>query len=260
MKSSTHSLWLPYRRPRLAVALRLFCLPHAGGGASVFRGWEALMPPWIELCAVQLPGREARLAEQPYRELEPLLDELVFALEPFCDVPFAFFGHSLGALLSYEVAHRLSARGHLPVMLFAAGRNPPDTPVVDPVSDLPDDELLTHLVELDGIPQEILASREMIDLMLPVVRADIRISESRSGRPVQALACSVSAFAGILDPWAGEELMRGWSRCTEASFRLRMFPGNHFFVRTATASLLRCIVQDLLTEAPGLANRPGPDA
>ncbi|MBG6082453.1 thioesterase II family protein [Rubrivivax gelatinosus] len=250
---SLHSPWLPYRCRREDATLRLLCLPFAGGAASVFRPWETLLPPWIELCAVQLPGREGRLAERPHDDLGELLEDLVFALEPYCEVPFAVFGHSFGALVACELTRRLSARGRVPVLAGVSARKPPCVPVTEPTHALSDEAFLERLVGLNGIPELVLKSPEMLELVLPLIRADITMSETFVDLDPRPLPCSLSAFGGADDPSAREDTLRGWSRYTEAGFRLRMLPGDHFFLRGAAHTLVQCLVQDLLDEAPGLA-------
>lgn len=257
MKSlSSPSPWLPYRRPRDSATLRLFCIPFAGGTASVFRPWEALLPSWIELCAVQLPGREGRLAERPHDDLNTLLEELVFALEPYCEVPFAVFGHSFGALVACELTRRLSARGHVPVLVGVSARKPPCVPITKPVHGLPDGAFLKRLVSLNGIPAQVLESRELLEIVLPLVRADIRMSETFLDPNPSPLTCSLSAFGGVDDPSVRKAALFGWSRYTAAGFRVRMLPGDHFFLRTAAPALVQFLVRDLHEEAPRLAQRP----
>lgn len=246
------SSWLPYRQRRPLAKARLFCFPFAGGAASVYRPWETLLPATVELCAVQLPGREGRLVEAPFADLDALLESLVFALEPHCNLPFALFGHSFGALLAYELAKRLADRGAAPFLMFASGRNAPCHRVSDPVHHLPDDPFLERLIQMNGIAPLVLQSQEMLELVLPVIRSDVSMSETYVPTDTRRLPCTISVFGGLADPWVQRQGLDDWGQYAETGFRLRMLPGDHFFLRSHPELLVGALVDDMRNEVPDL--------
>ncbi len=244
--------WFAHRRRRDAAApparVRLFCLPYAGGGALAYRTWVQELPETIDVCPIQLPGREQRLREQPYTRVEPLTEALVGALAPELeDLPFALFGHSMGALIAYEVAHRLrSERGLAPVRLLVSGRSAPHLFTDEKnYHRLPDAELKQVLRNMEGTPQEILDHDELMELMLPIIRADFKLTETYSPRQHPPLDCPIDAFGGLTDPEVDRQELEGWSELTAGPFRLRMFRGGHFFIHSERASLLAAVRESL---------------
>lgn len=215
--------------------LRLFCFPYAGGGASVFRTWRDALPGGVEVVPVQPPGRENRLREKAFLRMEPLVEALDRAIRPLLDRPYAFFGHSLGASVAYELARRLEAADDVagPVRFIASGRRPPHLPPFkEPLHTMDDENFVAALRDLEGTPEEALDNSELMALMLPLLRSDFELVETYSEtweaeRP--ALGCPVSAFGGLRDRDVPREELAEWERYGEP-FRLRMFPGGHFFL------------------------------
>lgn len=240
--------WILRPRPNPRARLRLLCLPHAGGGASAFRGWADALPADVEVCPVQLPGRENRIAEAPLERLEPLVQALADAVEPYLALPLAVFGHSNGALVGFELARTLRARGLPgPVHLFASGRRAPDLPPDrGPIGHLPEDEMLRELAELGGLPAEMLEHRELLALLVPTLRADVRVHETYEFREQAPLACPITAYGGVADPRVSHEQLAAWERHTAGPFTLRSFPGGHFYLHEQRASVLRTLSADLL--------------
>jgi medium-chain acyl-[acyl-carrier-protein] hydrolase len=239
--------WILRRPPNPAARLRLFCFPYAAGGASVFRTWQQSLPREVDVCPVQLPGRESRLREPAFDRLEPLVSTLAGALEPYTDLPFAFFGYSNGALVSFELARELRRRGApQAVHVFAAACPAPHLPDHDPpIHALPDEELIAEMRRLNGTPDEILRNEELMHLLIPLMRADAAIHETYVHREEEPLDVPITATGGLADPKATREDMEAWSRHTRAGFEVRMLPGDHFFIHTAQALLLRDLAQDL---------------
>ncbi|MGH9360354.1 MAG: thioesterase II family protein, partial [Thermoanaerobaculia bacterium] len=225
---------------------RLFCLPYAGGGASIYRAWRGELPAGVELCPVQLPGRETRLREPPFTRLEPLVAALADAL-PFAALPFAFFGHSMGALVAFELARELRRRGGPePLHLFLSGRRGPLVPSrEEPIYDLPEAQFLERLRQLNGMPEEVLGHGELMALLLPLLRADFALHETWSHRPEEPLAAGISAFGGLADPEVTREDLEGWRGETRGRFHLRSFPGDHFFLHSARALVTAAVARDL---------------
>jgi medium-chain acyl-[acyl-carrier-protein] hydrolase len=232
--------WIQRRHVRPDAALRLFCFPYAGGSAGAFRGWEAELPRDIELCPVQLPGRENRLSTAPLTDMVELVRQLGQVLPSFLDRPCAFFGHSLGARIAFELARHLRSLGlPQPVHLFASGSRAPHLPdSSSPDHDTPDNQLTQKLRELGGTPGEILLCPELMRLLLPTIRADFKMIETCTFTPGRPLSCDLSAFGGLDDEFAAPTSVEAWSQHTSGMFMLRMFEGGHFFIQSSRQEVL----------------------
>lgn len=241
------SRWLAYREPNPRARLRLFCFPYAGGGASAYRGWAAALPADVEVCPVQLPGRESRLREPAFEQPDPLVVALADVLREHLDLPFAFFGHSMGAMLSFELARELRRRAApLPLHLFVSARRAPQVPArEEPIHALPEPEFLAKLRELNGTPEEVLQHAELMRLLIPLMRADFAVNENYLFRPEAPLAPGISAFGGLGDQEVTRDDLALWSAHTRGLFRLRMLPGDHFFLHSARDLIAESIARDL---------------
>lgn len=239
------------RRARRDV-VRLFCFPYAGGGASIFRSWKTALAPAIEVIPVQLPGREDRWREPPLTDLPALVVSLSDALRRRLEPPFAFFGHSMGAFLAFELARHLRReQSPAPVMLLVSGARAPQIPDPDPQTHrLPADELLRDLRRLGGIPSEFLKHQDLMALMLPTLRADLAVCETYVYRDEPPLDCPLSAFGGDHDSKIPPGHLSSWKAQTTGEFRLRMFPGNHFFfLQEGGAAVLQALRDELASPA-----------
>jgi len=227
--------------------LRLFCFPYAGGGASAYRGWAASLPADVEVCPVQLPGRESRLREPAFVRPEPLVLALADVLQPLLDLPYAFFGHSLGALIAFELARELRRRAQpLPVHLFVSARRAPQVPARErPIHDLPEEEFLAELRKLKGTPEEVLQHAELMRLLGPVLRADFAVNETYAYVAGEPLDLGISAFGGLGDEEVTREDLAQWSDHTRGPFRLRMLPGDHFFLHSGRDLITESVARDL---------------
>lgn len=248
--------WVVRPRPNPQARLRLFCFPYAGGAASVFAAWPAGVPQDVDVCLIQLPGRQGRLEEPPFTRMEPLVKALALAIHLYLDKPFAFFGHSLGTKISFELARHLRAQGTSPpVYLFFSGSVPPHIPSSDsPIHNLPDIEFAETLRRFKGTPEALLQNEELLQLFLPLLRADIALHETYQYIPGEPFDCPISAFGGLEDGEVSRENLEAWRVHTRGEFTLRMFPGDHFFLRSARAILLEAISHTL---GQALAQMPG---
>lgn len=244
--ASTNS-WLIFPKPNLQPKLRLFCFPYAGAGASVFYSWSNKLPSDIEVCAVQLPGRESRIAETPFTRLDPLIEALTPVLAPNLELPFAFFGHSVGALICFELACQLRRQKlPTPLHLFVSARRAPQIPLSQfPVHQLPEPAFVERIRHFSGTPWEVLQNPELMSLFLPILRADLAINETYVYQPEAPLSSSISAFGGFYDPEVTMEELDAWRDLTSSNFSLLMFPGDHFFIKSETNALLAAISEDL---------------
>ena len=229
------------------AGIRLFCFPFAGGGAYVFRPWIRSLRGVAQVCPIQLPGREIRTQEPPARDLMALVADMALEFQDYLDKPFAFFGHSMGALIGFELAQLLRARhGIEPVRFFASGRRPPQLPPREaPLYDLPEDALLAELRRMGGTPEDVLNEPELLRMMLPIVRADFEMVECYRYTHAPPLGCPIAAFGGLADTEITRDDLAGWGVHTTSHFSLHMFPGNHFFLKSSESLLLDQIAAHL---------------
>jgi medium-chain acyl-[acyl-carrier-protein] hydrolase len=246
---STSTPWLILAKPNPAASLRLFCFPYAGGSPLIFADWPSDLPPDVEVGLIQLPGRGMRLSQPPFTRVEPLIESLLPALQPFLDKPFAFFGHSMGGLISFELARALRVKlGLEPEVLFISGRQAP--PLRDRTTvtyNLPEPQFIEELRHLNGTPPEILDHPELMKLLVPLLRADFEFCQTYVYQPGPPLTCPIAVFGGVDDGEVNQEELESWRPYTTAAFSLRMLPGDHFFIRSARSQLLRLISEDLKT-------------
>lgn len=227
--------------------MRLFCFPYAGGNSSIFKAWSKLLFDAVDICPINLPGRGIRFHEKPFERLTPLVHELASAMATQLDLPFAFFGHSLGGLIAFELAQTLRARGlDSPLCLFVSGCRAPRLGLSgNTLHDAPEDELLAELERLGGTPGEALHNRELMSLMLPTLRADFSLWETYHCAHRQPLECPIVAFGGLRDHGTGREQLEPWREETSGPFSLHLFPGDHFFIHSQEATLLTMIARHL---------------
>jgi medium-chain acyl-[acyl-carrier-protein] hydrolase len=244
---STSNHWLVCPKPNAHANLRLFCFPYAGSASVIYRSWTASLPETTELWCIRLPGRESFQAERPFTQLVALVEALAPVILPYLDVPFAFFGHSMGGLISFELTHELHRQHDLvPMHLFIAGHRAPQLPDQTPaLHHLPESELLMQLRRLNGTPQAVLQDAELMQFFLPVLRADFAICETYTYTPKPPLMCPISVFGGLQDPRVSYDELAAWREQTCSAFIHRMLPGDHFFLHSAQALLLQALTQDL---------------
>ncbi|WP_369212145.1 thioesterase II family protein [Streptomyces flavofungini] len=219
--------------------LRLFCFPYAGGGASVFHDWGGELPEGVDLWAAQLPGRESRVAEAPVRRMDALVDALHEAIAPRLDMPYAFFGHSMGALVAFELTRRLRAAGRrLPERLLLGAFRAPQLP--NPhirIHHLPD-EVLKTVLRKEGTPQQVLDNDELMRALLPTLRADLEVCDTYRHRAEPPLRMPVTLFGGHQDVRVSRGDLDRWRAQADGEFRLVMLPGSHFFLHSSQDLLL----------------------
>jgi medium-chain acyl-[acyl-carrier-protein] hydrolase len=229
---------------------QLLCFAHAGGGPSFFRPWCTALGPEIAVRRVLLPGRDWRIEEQAFRHITELVGPLCAALEPYLDQPYALFGHSLGAVVAYEVARRFSGPSRPgPTCLIVSGRRAPGLATGRRrVSSLPDDEFLTEVGRLNGIPPGVLSEPELLEMLLPALRADYELAESYQPLPGGRLDCPVAAYMSTADPEIDYGGVLGWRATTTDQFTVRVFSGDHFYLKGGRPDVLNAVREDLLRE------------
>lgn len=241
--------------------LQLCCLPYAGGSARVFQSWRELLPVDMALLGVEYPGRGRRIAELAIDRIDVLASELVGALAEVPRGPYALFGHSMGALAAFEMAHQLAESGApLPVLLVVSGHGAASLPSTSkPVHAGPDAEFLARLRELNATPPEALEMPELLDLMMPILRADFRAAETYVPAKRPKLDIPIVAYGGLLDPDVSKDQLLAWADETTAQCTVRMFPGDHFFLRTAPDNVVATLVRDLTQALQPRASSAAPD-
>jgi medium-chain acyl-[acyl-carrier-protein] hydrolase len=246
--SASSAAWISIARPNPYARMRLFCFPYAGGNSFLFHKWNQHLPTSVEVCTAQLPGRGARTHEPAFNSIQPLIASLGPAIYPFLQQPFAFFGHSMGAIIAFELTLYLRREyGLLPSHLFVSGRRAPQIPKKEPhLSDLPHDEFISELRRLDGTPEEVLDHPELMELMLPLLRADFALVDNYTYRPEAPLECGITAYGGSEDQEVSFDELKAWHDQTRSAFRLQMMPGGHFFVQKQSEDLLRSLHGELL--------------
>ncbi len=240
--------WFVCYKPNPEAKIRLFCFPYAGGSANIFRSWSNDLLPTVEICAIELPGRGMRIKLPLFTQLEPLVTELASVLKPNLDKPFAFFGHSMGGLVSFELARLLRKQyGVIPSHLFVSARRAPQLVSNKlPIHRLPDAEFLEELRHLNGTPEALLENDELMQLFMPIIRADFAVLENYIYTPQTPLDCPITAFGGLQDQEVSYDQIKAWEEQTSASFSLHMLPGNHFFLHSFQSFLLEIIYQKIL--------------
>ncbi|HEV2862462.1 MAG TPA: alpha/beta fold hydrolase [Pyrinomonadaceae bacterium] len=246
MKESANP-WLISYGPSPRARLRLFCFPYAGGSAHIFRQWPQRLPDAVEVCAVQPPGRGNRLRERPFTNLLELVAAAGAALRPFMDRPFAFYGHSMGSTVAYELARRLQEEGREgPLHLIVSGCRAPQLAETREITyDLPEPEFVEELRRLNGTPAEVLDHPELLQLILPLLKADFEAIQTYRHGAGPALACPLTAVGGLDDREVTREHLAPWRELTAGAFSLHMVRGDHFFLHTSQAALLEIVARQL---------------
>jgi surfactin synthase thioesterase subunit len=234
---------------RRAPALRLICFPFAGGGATAFRTWPLGLPRDVEVLAYVPPGREGRTFEPLVDHAAGLADEAIDCLAPHLDAPHVLFGHSMGSIVAYEVAARTRSAGLR--RLVVAGHTLRRDPDHRPVHALPDAEFVQEVRRLNGTPDDVLANEDIMPLLIPVLRSDIRVAETYRPPDHAPLDCPISAYGGLADPSVSREDLEDWRGRTRAGFSARMLPGDHFFLRGSEPLLLELLSRELTGEVSG---------
>lgn len=243
----TSNSWITCPKPNPQADLRLFCFPYAGGSSLIFRTWADSLPKNIEVCPIEYPGRGTQIRSVPFTRLEPLVSEIASFLLPYLNKPFAFFGHSMGGLICFEVARLLRRNyGKNPVHLFISGRSAPQITHCDPpIHALSEPEFLEELRLFNGTPEAVLQNIELMQLLLPILRADFAVLETYTYTNELPLESPITTFGGLQDKEVSVEYLVAWGEQTTSSFELEMFPGDHFFIHSAQHLLLQSIAQKL---------------
>ncbi|NUP50800.1 MAG: thioesterase [Catenulispora sp.] len=228
--SSDDAAWLRRYRPVQNPGARLVCLPYAGGSAPYFRPVALALDPVVDVVAVQYPGRQDRRLEAPIGDMNELADRVAEILERQPELPLTLFGHSMGAVLAFEVARRLEAEGPGPVHVFVSGRRAPSTHREESIHRRDDQGIIEELRATEGTAASILNDEEMMRAALPALRADYLATESYRCAPGVAIGAPITALTGDRDPKTTLDECRAWAGHTLGGFELQVYPGGHFFL------------------------------
>ncbi|MGY2024162.1 thioesterase domain-containing protein [Nocardia gipuzkoensis] len=238
-----------HRKTAGTPSLRLFCWPFAGGKAAAYTPWRRELPDWVELCVIELPARQRHLAQTPIRRFTDLVDAALARVVPLTDLPFAFFGHSLGALAAYEVARRLP-EGIVPRALFLGGAVAPHLPRPGRLSELSDHEFVTAVGHYGGVPPEVRETPEVMALFLPALRSDFEIFDDYRFTPAAAPSCPAHLFGGRDDRQVAATQLEAWRDVLPGLRSTELLPGGHFFLTEQRAALLGSLADKLAAVRP----------
>lgn len=247
MLNNNINAWIDRCFSKRNPSLRMFCFPYAGGSSQAFYSWGDKIPDAVELCPIQLPGRGSRFQEEPHRKIAPLITALSEAILPEMDRPCAFFGHSMGSIIAYELAQHLrQTAGICPSHLFVSGRGAPHVPPRrKPIYNLDEAEFIKELREFDGTPEEIFSDKDLLDLLIPQLRADFELVDTHRFDEHPLLECPVTAIGGLSEVSVSRDDIEAWRKHTAGDFSAHMLPGNHFFIKQSENLLLQVVFRRL---------------
>jgi medium-chain acyl-[acyl-carrier-protein] hydrolase len=243
--------WVVCPEVRPAASIRLFCFSYAGAGIAAFRNWCLEFQPAVEVCCVQLPGREQRWREEPFASMAELIPPLVDGLRPWLDRPYAFYGHSVGGRIAFEVARALRGIGlPLPRHLIVGASPAPQISTVGPrLSSMEDSAFLDEIQRrYGGVPKPILDDPEMLSALLPTLRADVALMETYNHVPGGPLDCPITAIGGVRDRIVRQAALNGWSVQTSNRFVVHLVEGDHFFLQSQRQKLQALISAELVRQ------------
>ena len=227
---------------------RLFCFPYAGGSADAYRSWQRWFTEDVDVCLVHLPGRGKNIGYPAFTRVSSLVAEIAIQITPLTDIPYALYGHSMGALIGFELARdlfRRHCRG--PKHLFVSGRRAPNYIKDEPlIFNLPHDAFLSELKKLKGTPVEVLENPELMEFFMDLLRADFELVETYEYHPGEPLSCPISVYSGLEDEHVPVESCYAWQEQTSASCKVRIMKGDHFFIRNPRPEFIEAFRTDVL--------------
>ncbi|OEE65941.1 hypothetical protein A1OO_09025 [Enterovibrio norvegicus FF-33] len=252
MNKMKNSDWFVIPAPNAQAKMRLFCFPYAGGNAATFQAWTQVLPTFVELVIVQPPGRASRLLEPAINNMHEMTTELLKFSKDITSLPYVLLGHSLGSRVAYQLAVELIEQHYpSPIHFIASGSRAPHTvKTSERICDLPDKLFLDKIAAMNGTPKEVMMNKELMELLLPMLKADFSISDNYQASQ-SPLPCDITALAGTDDEQVSEKQLVAWAELTSTEFKSMHFHGGHFFIDTcasqvtdAISSLLHLLVSE----------------
>ncbi|NEP83877.1 MAG: thioesterase, partial [Okeania sp. SIO3B3] len=244
--------WIAYHKPKPNASTRLFCFHPWGSSASMYQQWSDALPPEIEVLPIQLPGRQRRLQEKPFTDFANLIEVLADFLSPYLDKPFAFFGHSMGGVIAFELAYFLGEKYNLkPIQLFLSGLVPPsDNTLLEKIASLSEAERLNYLLEISEIPESISQDPSLFNELMNIFKADFQLLQSYRHVEKKPLDFPISSFSGVDDYTVSDRQLSDWSKYTTSNLKIDRIPGKHMFMflKDSQKLLLELISQELLPQ------------
>lgn len=240
--------WLIPLTASTVGSVSMFCFPYAGAGASVYRNWSKLLPNDFEAFAIQAPGRETRFMEPFVSSIAELANQAAQAILRETEKSVVLFGHSLGAACAFETARVLERLGHIPELLIISGRQCPGTASKRaPIAHLSDEQFLEQVRTYKGTPSAVLDNKELMELLLPLLRADFNLSEQYRPKQEPLLSCPILGLGSTEDEWLDRETLEPWGKLTRGGFESHWFEGDHFYLNQQTEELLNVIKEKIST-------------
>ncbi len=242
--------WFLRTSSKTSAKFRLFCLPYAGGDSSIYTPWVNQIPDFIELLPIQLPGRSIRIQEPAISSMTELVDQIYLSMLPLLDKPYMLLGHSLGGRVGFELLHKINKTNAPPPKHFiASGSKAPHLPRTNNITyNLPDEEFIEELRKLNGTPSEVINNRELMEFLLPMLKADFCISDNHVTKQKTLLDCSISVFHGEEDTLVSESDARAWQKHFSKPINFQVFSGGHFFINENSDDLLSSLKSILRRE------------
>ncbi|EMY6536364.1 thioesterase [Salmonella enterica] len=228
--------------------IQLFCFPYAGASASIFKSWQSFLPSHIEVVGIQYPGHGSRISEKPYSSSNDIVNEMLNNIFNFQKKPFALFGHSMGAMIAFDLAKRIvTSLKQKPIHLFISGLAPPQLRKINNFNKTrTNNELINLMEQLGGTHSEILSNKELMGLILPALRSDFQIADNWFVEDVFDLSIPLTILGGDADNEVPEESLTYWSAYTTKKTTIKIYSGDHFFINTNKYQILNDISTQLI--------------
>lgn len=252
--------WFTFQKNSPLANLRVFLFPFAGGDVNAYYNWNRYLPLGIELVYTKLPGRGMLFNEPAFNSIEPLVYHLCKAIKPFTSTPFVFFGHSMGALIAFELCLELRRQNlNQPQCLFLSALKAPQlmNQNVKQIHQLPDDELMQEIAKLGGIPKELLVDKELLEILLPTLRADMCLCETYKYRETEPLTIPLVIFGGSCDPLVSKEELEAWQTQSNNKVIINTYRGGHFYFMDGLQPFLNDFSHYLQMIQSNLTNKVG---
>lgn len=244
--------WFNCLKPRRSPSLRLFCFPYAGGGGLVYKEWYKKLPSNIEMHIAQLPGREQRFSEELPGSVEEIIRYLKRDIQPYINEPFVLFGHSMGALISYELARTLmEEQDKAPVRLFVSGKSAPHLKNIDtPTYNLSKEQFIKKIKSFNGTPKEIIEDEEIMNVFEPKLRRDFEVCDTYKFTNTSHLTCPITVFGGTDDHVVPKTHLEAWRELTHTKepCHVHLLKGDHFFIYNHTSFIINSIIEDVAVQ------------